>query len=249
MVHERYDRLESILGSLNHKTRGLLLHERHEFLAAYKAHTYVVQSELAELRSRVDEEKSSRQREEKLAQLKADCDWFRSESIRLDDTTLDLRAQLRRLSERLEIAQNDRSWLLQELKRLKTRSYAIRFGKSHRDDTCETIDADVQHGLLCPAKGPQSQASRQEGLRYSLRKTKLQINTSRSLLSPWYFFTINSSDDLGITLRIGLKTIIANVLDTHVSAGENESRFCRVANFCLSRGELLTIIGRFSTAL
>ena len=38
VVHEQYEKLEHVVDNLNEKTRGLLLRERREFLAAYRAH-------------------------------------------------------------------------------------------------------------------------------------------------------------------------------------------------------------------
>ena len=46
VVHEQYEKLEHVVDNLNEKTRGLLLRERREFLAAYRAHTYKIQNEL-----------------------------------------------------------------------------------------------------------------------------------------------------------------------------------------------------------
>ena len=81
VVHEQYEKLEHVVDNLNEKTRGLLLRERREFLAAYRAHTYKIQNELRELRRRVAEEQSSQQKDEKVKQLKEDCDWFRQEAL------------------------------------------------------------------------------------------------------------------------------------------------------------------------
>ena len=46
MVYEQYGKLNEVVKNLNEKTKGLLMKERSEFLAAYRAHTYKVQREL-----------------------------------------------------------------------------------------------------------------------------------------------------------------------------------------------------------
>ena len=61
------------MDNLNEKTRGLLLRERREFLAAYRAHTYKIQNELKDLRRRVAEEQSRTARKECCG-----CTWYRS---------------------------------------------------------------------------------------------------------------------------------------------------------------------------
>ena len=38
MVHEQYGKLNEVVKNLNEKTKGLLMKERSEFLAAYRAH-------------------------------------------------------------------------------------------------------------------------------------------------------------------------------------------------------------------
>ena len=53
VVAEQYEKLEHVVGSLNSKTRDLLLRERKEFLAAYRAHSFRIQDELQELRAKV----------------------------------------------------------------------------------------------------------------------------------------------------------------------------------------------------
>ena len=59
VVAEQYEKLEHVVGSLNSKTRDLLLRERKEFLAAYRAHSFRIQDELQELRAKVQAEQSS----------------------------------------------------------------------------------------------------------------------------------------------------------------------------------------------
>ena len=85
VVHEQYEKLEHVVDNLNEKTRGLLLRERREFLAAYRAHTYKIQNELRELRRRVAEEQSSQQKDEKVKQLFDSIDTDGSGSIELDE--------------------------------------------------------------------------------------------------------------------------------------------------------------------
>ena len=65
VVAEQYEKLEHVVGSLNSKTRDLLLRERKEFLAAYRAHSFRIQDELQELRAKVQAEQSSSRKDEK----------------------------------------------------------------------------------------------------------------------------------------------------------------------------------------
>ena len=66
VVTEQYEKLEHVVGSLNSKTRDLLLRERKEFLAAYRAHSFRIQDELQELRAKVQAEQSSSRKDEKV---------------------------------------------------------------------------------------------------------------------------------------------------------------------------------------
>ena len=53
MVHEQYGKLNEVVKNLNEKTKGLLMKERSEFLAAYRANgnftTWVVETSAAEV--------------------------------------------------------------------------------------------------------------------------------------------------------------------------------------------------------
>lgn len=141
VVHEQYEKLEHVVDNLNEKTRGLLLRERREFLAAYRAHTYKIQNELRELRRRVAEEQSSQQKDEKVKQLREDCDWFRQEALELDAKSATLRGDLHGLKDRLEIAEDDRNWLLKELTRTKMQTDLLRGALDAQ--TSDTKTADV----------------------------------------------------------------------------------------------------------
>ena len=141
VVHEQYEKLEHVVDNLNEKTRGLLLRERREFLAAYRAHTYKIQNELRELRRRVAEEQSSQQKDEKVKQLKEDCDWFRQEALELDAKSATLRTDLHGLKDRLEVAEDDRNWLLKELTRTKMQTDLLRSALDAQ--TSDTKTADV----------------------------------------------------------------------------------------------------------
>ena len=120
VVTEQYEKLEHVVGSLNSKTRDLLLRERKEFLAAYRAHSFRIQDELQELRAKVQAEQSSTKKDEKVRRLKEDCDWFRREALRLDEEGTKMTQELHKLKTQLDDSERDRSWLLNELARTQT---------------------------------------------------------------------------------------------------------------------------------
>ena len=120
VVAEQYEKLEHVVGSLNSKTRDLLLRERKEFLAAYRAHSFRIQDELQELRAKVQAEQSSSRKDEKVRRLKEDCDWFRREALRLDEEGTKMTQELHKLKTQLDDSERDRSWLLNELSRTQT---------------------------------------------------------------------------------------------------------------------------------
>ena len=102
VVAEQYEKLEHVVGSLNSKTRDLLLRERKEFLAAYRAHSFRIQDELQELRAKVQAEQSSTRKDEKVRRLKEDCDWFRREALRLDEEGTKMTQELHKLKTQLD---------------------------------------------------------------------------------------------------------------------------------------------------
>ena len=161
VVHEQYEKLEHVVDNLNEKTRGLLLRERREFLAAYRAHTYKIQNELRELRRRVAEEQSSQQKDEKVKQLKEDCDWFRQEALELDAKSATLRTDLHGLKDRLEVAEDDRNWLLKELTRTKMQTDLLRSAldaqlRAVRYPTLQRVAHRLPADPACPAPAAHS---------------------------------------------------------------------------------------------
>ena len=120
IVQEQYEKLEHVVGSLNSKTRELLLRERKEFLAAYRAHSFKIQDELQELRAKVKAEQSSQRKDEKVRRLREDCAWFRKEALKLDAEGTKMTQELHGLKTQLDDSERDRTWLLTELARKQT---------------------------------------------------------------------------------------------------------------------------------
>ena len=120
IVQEQYEKLEHVVGSLNSKTRELLLRERKEFLAAYRAHSFKIQDELQELRAKVKAEQSSQRKDEKVRRLREDCAWFRKEALKLDAEGTKMTQELHGLKTQLDDSERDRTWLLTELARTQT---------------------------------------------------------------------------------------------------------------------------------
>ena len=136
VVHARYDKLSRVIESLNVKTKELLLQERKEFLAAYRAHTYKIQLELRHVRKRVMEEKSSEQQEDKLKQIREDHEWFRDEAINKERLASSMAKDLSAWKEKLDISEEKVAWLINEIKITKTHVAnlkQIQFGDDHTE--------------------------------------------------------------------------------------------------------------------
>ena len=126
VVQERYGKLSTVVDSLKSKTRSLLLREKKEFLAAYRAHSYKIQVELRQLRRRVVEEKSSAHREEKLKQLKDDYVWYRDVAIAEERASSKAAKELKALKDTMDLAEDQRHWLLKEVNRTKSHVAALK---------------------------------------------------------------------------------------------------------------------------
>lgn len=119
LVHERYEKLHSVVDLLTDKTKRLMLRERRNSLAAYRAHTSDVHAQLLDLRQRVADQRLSCQTQGKLDELRDENDWFRTEALRLIKLATAKEDELHALKDELEMAESDRDWLRTKLTSLK----------------------------------------------------------------------------------------------------------------------------------
>jgi hypothetical protein len=119
---------------LNDKMKLLLEKERHEFVAAYRAHTKRIQEELAHLRARVAEEQESLHRDERFRRLQADRDTFRAEALALDAGNTALAKELEDMKGKLEVVEDDRNFLVRSLNKARLADGAAGNDNDHNDD-------------------------------------------------------------------------------------------------------------------
>ena len=123
---EQASKLREVVLNLNEKMNALLEQEKAEFLAAYRAHTKKIQEDLTRLRARVAEEEASFRKDEKVRQLQGDRDRFRSDALVLDAQTLAMKKQLVEMKTNLEVLEDDRNFLVRQLRRAKQNNDAVR---------------------------------------------------------------------------------------------------------------------------
>jgi hypothetical protein len=123
---EQAEKLREVVLNLNDKMNALLQQEKAEFLAAYRAHTKKIQEDLTRLRARVAEEEASFQKDEKVRQMQNDRDRFRNDALLLDAQTLAMKKQLMDMKTMLEVLEDDRNFLVKQLRSAKQDNDAVR---------------------------------------------------------------------------------------------------------------------------
>lgn len=125
-VHDLHGQLRSTVSNLSDKV-GLLLKEREkDFLAAYRHHMYNVQKELQEAKQKVREAENAMKNNDQIRKLKKERDWFRGEAIRLDNLAEDMKQTLISKQEKMEATDDDRAWLVKQLKNAKKQIKILR---------------------------------------------------------------------------------------------------------------------------
>jgi len=114
---ENCRKLMDVAGQLNEKMKALLEKERHEFVAAYRAHTKKIQEDLARLRARVAEEQESLHRDEKVKRLSRERDDYRAQALALDAGNANLSASLEATRAKLEVLEDDRNFVVRALRK------------------------------------------------------------------------------------------------------------------------------------
>ena len=97
-VKTEHTRLQEVIGMFSRKVDSLVDKQRHEYTQAYEYHMFEIQKELHRLREKASAIANDNTRQEKLTNLDKDQKWFRSEAMRLDLETNQLRRVLRNLT-------------------------------------------------------------------------------------------------------------------------------------------------------
>lgn len=118
-VRKDHKKLMDIVGQFGNKVGGMIDKQRYEFMNAYEQHIQDVQNELQNLREKVKEISGEETRKAKLKSLDADQTKLKAEALRLDQESVSLRKQMRKLVNVLHSVENDRNWTYKRLESAK----------------------------------------------------------------------------------------------------------------------------------
>lgn len=108
--------LASAVDAVGDSVADALRVQEAEFLRAFRAHAYEVQTEVAQLRSRADDAALAAARSERMDALAAERDAFRAEALRLDALVSGALAEADALRARVRDLQEDGAWLGAQLR-------------------------------------------------------------------------------------------------------------------------------------
>jgi hypothetical protein len=134
---------------------SVLKKQESEFLRAYRAHMYNVQKELAMLRAKADDAAVQLAKNDRIRQLEAERDWYRTEALRLDQFCTGLKADVEFMRDKLAALEDDRDWLESQLKGAKRSNAILRAegGAGLLDDAGSTAGPPAADS---PARSPGS---------------------------------------------------------------------------------------------
>ncbi len=118
-VRKDHKKLMEIVGQFGNKVGGMIDKQRYEFMNAYEQHIQDVQNELQSLREKVAEISGEETRKAKLKSLDADQTKLKAEALRLDQESVSLRKQMRKLVNVLHSVETDRNWTYKRLESAK----------------------------------------------------------------------------------------------------------------------------------
>ena len=116
---EMFEKVTTTVDNMHIKMSNCLGKQQTEFLAAYRAHMHNVQKELARLRQKVIDVEEALQKNEKIHRLEEDCEWFRSEAIRLDGYSTAMKKDLKYMKDKIDVLEEERLWYSKQLKTAK----------------------------------------------------------------------------------------------------------------------------------
>jgi hypothetical protein len=96
--------------TLNVKIGKVLSAQESEFLRVYRSHMYGLDRELKSLREAASQAAASLARDQKVKEVEAARDWYRTEAMRLDGVVTRQKGEVAALQERLRAATQDSVW-------------------------------------------------------------------------------------------------------------------------------------------
>ena len=97
----RYHELNDLIASISTKLSHVYNHNEKEFLSAYRVHTVELQSELRELKEKVESAEASLHDDDTVAKLEHEVNWFSGEANRLRNQTTSMKKDMQSMNERI----------------------------------------------------------------------------------------------------------------------------------------------------
>mmetsp|Transcript_6796 Transcript_6796/g.10224 ORF Transcript_6796/g.10224 Transcript_6796/m.10224 type:complete len:415 (-) Transcript_6796:134-1378(-) len=124
-VRDKYSDLNEMIESLNEKLNVVASVQEKEFLSAYRVHMLSVQLELKELKLKVAKAEMSLQDDGEVSKLEEECNWFRTETMRLQTHSSTMQTDIQAMKSRLAALRDQNKYLSNQLKAVMKRSRVL----------------------------------------------------------------------------------------------------------------------------
>ncbi len=112
----KYHELNDLIASISSKLSNVYSHNEKEFLSAYRVHTIELQSELKELKEKVESAEASLNDDDAVAKLEHEVSWFHNEATRLRNQSNSMKKDVQSMHDRIEALKEQRLFLSNQLK-------------------------------------------------------------------------------------------------------------------------------------
>lgn len=168
-TRENHNDLKILIANLSDKLTIVSNSQEKEFLSAYRVHMLGVQLELKELKLKVAKAELSLQDDGEVSKLEDECNWFRTETNRLNAHCSSMQSDIQSMKNRLTTLRDQNDFLSSQLKAVMKRSRVIEveleYNQQDREERKKILpnpddedDMDNDDGLSrqSPSKSPHS---------------------------------------------------------------------------------------------
>jgi hypothetical protein len=121
-VRDKFEDLQGLISNLSEKLGDVTSHLEQEFLSAYRVHQISIQEELKDLKERVAKAEESLVEDGAVARMEEECNWFKSESKRLQSHVSAMTKDKNLMKTRLRELRDQKGYLSDQLKAILKRS-------------------------------------------------------------------------------------------------------------------------------
>jgi hypothetical protein len=177
----KYNDLNDLIASIASKLTNVYNHNEKEFLSAYRVHTVELQSELKDLKEKVESAEASLHDDDSVAKLEQEVSWFSGEAVRLRNQTSSMKKDVQSMHERIEALREQRLFLSNQLKAVMKKTKVL---EADLESTSLPQGSQIEEMSVNSKGGHDNDEAKHNFRTVTIERKMNKSNSAKSIKSP-----------------------------------------------------------------